>query len=75
MYGTISYIILSEVAMLLDTVPGTIAFVVALTVCMLSFGVLLCVVVNRGNRHNRRLNEDTSVIPSVRAAKLRRKYR
>ena len=73
MYSTLSYLIISELAALLDTWVGTISLVVSMTVFLLLFGVLLCVLVRRGNRQEKRL-ETTAIIPSVRAGKLRRRY-
>ena len=71
--GMIAYLIISETAALLDTIPGTIAFVAALAVFLLAFGCLLCVLVRRQDRECRKM-DSTGVIPSVRAGRLRRRY-
>lgn len=73
MLGAICYILLSLLVSPLDTIPGTITFLVTLAVCLLGFSMLLCVIVRRGNRQERRM-ENTAIIPSVRAGKLRRRY-
>lgn len=73
MFGAICYILLSLLVSPLDTIPGTITFLVALVACLLGFSVLLCVVVRRGNRQERKM-DSTGIIPSVRAGKLRRRY-
>ena len=73
MIPVIAYILLSETVFLLDTVGSTIAFLVALLGSMMGFGVLLCLVVRRGNRQERKL-EHTSILPSMRARKTRQRY-
>lgn len=73
MIGVIAYILLSEVVFSLDTWAGTISLIVGFTVCMLLFGVLLCVLMARQNRQTKKL-EHTAVVPSVRALKTRQRY-
>lgn len=72
-FGILSYLAISVIASLLDTVAGTITFLVTLVVCLLGFSVLLCLVVRRGNRQERKL-EHTSILPSMRARKTRQRY-
>lgn len=73
MIGVIAYILLSEAVFSLDTWVGTISLIMGFTVCMLLFGVLLCVLMARQNRQTKKL-EHTSILPSYRARKTRQRY-
>lgn len=73
-FSMLAYLLISETSSLLDTWEGLIAFVLALLVFLLAFGILLCVLVRRGNRHEKRVAEDTTTLPNVRAGKMRGRY-